>query len=185
MCFKVAPTLQQKLFPALAEAPPISLLRLAENNCKKQQVAGPSGSETPAPGKAQSKAKAREQKRFAKDGLWPPCSSRVHAKCPQSTSTPTSLENTPGRQRRRRGHVILSNSRGLKLGVWKTQCCYEKETKSLCHECQAKEGQDISPVHLSMTQHWSRDRFGPNCLQRTSRGTKQDSFQYEKLWHVK
>lgn len=59
--FTIAPTLQQKRFLALAEAPPIRLLRLAESHCKKQQVAGPSGSETPAPGKARSNAKEQEQ----------------------------------------------------------------------------------------------------------------------------
>lgn len=65
--FKIAPTLQQKRLPALTEAPPIRLLRLAEPNCKKQQVAGPSGSETPVPGKAQSNAKEQEQERSTKD----------------------------------------------------------------------------------------------------------------------
>lgn len=55
--FKIAPTSQQNWFPVLAEAPPICLLRLAEPNCKKQHVTGPSGSKTPVPGKAWSNAK--------------------------------------------------------------------------------------------------------------------------------
>lgn len=68
--FKIAPTPQRKRFPALAEAPPICLLRLAEPNCKKQHVTGPSGSKMSVPGKAWSNAKEQEQQRSTKGGLW-------------------------------------------------------------------------------------------------------------------
>jgi len=107
---KIAPTLQQKQFPALAEAPPIRLLRLAEPNCKKQQFAGPSGSETPAPGKAWSNAKEQEQ-----ELVW---GHHIPADpMSQSTSAPTSLESTPGRQKRGRDRVIQGNLKVLKLRI--------------------------------------------------------------------
>lgn len=168
--FKIAPTLQQKRFPALAKASPIRLLRLAEPNCKKQQVAGPSGSETPVPGKARSKAKEQEQERSTKGGLWPPCSSRAHAKWPRSTPTPTSLENTSGRQKRRRGHVILGNFRILKLRI---QVRITLSAVVICprktnlYGMNPRPRRDKSSPLCSTgadTQHWCRDRFGLSCL---------------------